>query len=150
MKICISSIGSSIRSSGKGQCGDTGRPLHRKLHSESNKRQLDINSSSLQGNEDGHKPRASPQKPLASASTSYEGHETEENQPNQSTKGRQTGRVGTYKREGNVSLASFGIKTKRDKKGQKVDLTKSLSQMLPYVVLATAVAALTQPASFAW
>jgi hypothetical protein len=150
MKMHISSIGSSICSSGKGQCGDTGRPLHRKLHSESNKRQLDINSSSLQGNEDGHKTRASPQKPLASASTSYEGHETEETQPSQSTKGRQTGRVGTYKREGNVSLASFGIKTKRDKKGQKVDLTKSLSQMLPYVVLATAVAALTQPASFAW
>jgi len=63
---------------------------------------------------------------------------------------RHKGRVGTYIREGNVSLASFGIKVKRDKKGKKVDLTKSLSQMLPYVVLATAVAALTQPSSFAW
>ncbi|CAK9216101.1 unnamed protein product [Sphagnum troendelagicum] len=60
------------------------------------------------------------------------------------------GRVGIYKREGNVSLASFGIKSKKDKHGNKVDLTKSLSQMLPYIVTATAASALIQPASFAW
>jgi hypothetical protein len=51
---------------------------------------------------------------------------------------REMGRVGIYKREGNVSLASFGIKFKKDKNGKKVDLTKSLSQMLPYIVTATA------------
>jgi hypothetical protein len=63
---------------------------------------------------------------------------------------REMGRVGIYKREGNVSLASFGIKSKKDKYGNKVDLTKSLSQMLPYIVTATAASALIQPASFAW
>lgn len=63
---------------------------------------------------------------------------------------REMGRVGIYKREGNVSLASFGIKFKKDKNGKKVDLTKSLSQMLPYIVTATAASALIQPASFAW
>eukprot|EP00246_Nothoceros_aenigmaticus_P018237 TRINITY_DN9469_c0_g1_i1.p1 TRINITY_DN9469_c0_g1~~TRINITY_DN9469_c0_g1_i1.p1 ORF type:complete len:467 (-),score=44.14 TRINITY_DN9469_c0_g1_i1:308-1708(-) len=60
------------------------------------------------------------------------------------------GRVGTYKREGNISLASFGIKAKRDTNGKTLNLTKSLSKLLPYVVVATAVAALTHPASFAW
>ncbi|KAL2652409.1 hypothetical protein R1flu_020537 [Riccia fluitans] len=64
-------------------------------------------------------------------------------------KGR-VGRVGKFRREGNVSLASFGIKTKRNRQGQPIDITKSLSKMLPFVVAATAVAALTKPASFAW
>ncbi|KAL3677438.1 hypothetical protein R1sor_027386 [Riccia sorocarpa] len=64
-------------------------------------------------------------------------------------KGR-VGRVGKFRREGNVSLASFGIKTKKNRHGQPIDITKSLSKMLPFVVAATAVAALTKPASFAW
>ncbi|KAG6553578.1 hypothetical protein Mapa_004492 [Marchantia paleacea] len=64
-------------------------------------------------------------------------------------KGR-VGRVGKFRREGNVSLASFGIKMKKNRKGQEIDVTKSLSKMLPFVVAMTAAAALTKPASFAW
>lgn len=63
---------------------------------------------------------------------------------------RHKGRVGTCNREGNVSMASFGIKVKKYKKGKKVDISKTLSKMLPYVVAGTAIAALTQPASFTW
>ena len=123
----------------RGPSGDKSRPP-----SEKSKRHLDGCNS--KGNEDGFKPLASSsQNPLAS--TSYEG---QEQATIEMTRARHKGRVGTYIREGNVSLASFGIKVKRDKKGQKVDLTKSLSQLLPYVVLATAVSALAQPASFAW
>lgn len=111
---------------------------------EKSKRHLD--GGNCKGNEDGFKPLASSsQNPLTS--TSYEG---QEQAAIEMCRARHKGRVGTYIREGNVSLASFGIKVKRDKKGQKVDLTKSLSQLLPYVVLATAVSALAQPASFAW
>lgn len=64
-------------------------------------------------------------------------------------KGR-VGRVGKFRREGNVSLTSFGIKIKKNRNGQEIDVTKSLSKMLPFVVAMTAVAALTKPASFAW
>ena len=121
----------------RGPSGEKSRPS-----CEKSKRHLD--AGNLKGNEDGFKPLASSShNPLAS--TSYEGEVAIE-----MCKARHKGRVGTYIREGNVSLASFGIKVKRDKKGQKVDITKSLSQLLPYVVLATGISALTQPASFAW
>ena len=123
----------------RGPSGDKNRPS-----CEKSKRHLD--GGNCKGNEDGFKPLASSsQNPLTS--TSYEG---QEQAAIEMCRARYKGRVGTYIREGNVSLASFGIKVKRDKKGQKVDLTKSLSQLLPYVVLATAVSALAQPASFAW
>lgn len=131
------------------RAGDNGRSLHRKRWTEQYRSYLDNNSSSVQGSEDGLKLSASSaQNPVTS--TYYEGHDTQEDQAIHLCRARHKGRVGTYEREGNVSLASFGIKFKKDKMGKKVDLTKSLSQMLPYVVLATAVAALTQPASFAW
>jgi BASS family bile acid:Na+ symporter len=130
----------------KGSSGDKGKLTHNKQPCEKIKRHLNVNGGSPQGNEDGHKPLGSSfQKPAAS--TSYEG---QQEGTIEIRRARHKGRVGTYIREGNVSLASFGIKVKRDKKGQKVDVTKSLSQLLPYVVLATAVSALTQPASFAW
>lgn len=121
----------------RGTSGDQSGPSHHKQFCEKSKRHLDVNAGNSQA--------TSSQNPRAS--TSYEGQEVA---AIEMVRARHKGRVGTYIREGNVSLASFGIKVKRDKKGQKVDLTKSLSQMLPYVVLATAVAALTQPASFAW
>ncbi|KAL2935690.1 putative sodium/metabolite cotransporter BASS3 chloroplastic [Bienertia sinuspersici] len=63
------------------------------------------------------------------------------------------GRVGLQRREGNVSLLSFGV----DSNNQScVDDSKSggssqiLSAMLPFVVVATAVAALSQPSTFTW
>ncbi|KAJ7537313.1 hypothetical protein O6H91_11G000800 [Diphasiastrum complanatum] len=65
-------------------------------------------------------------------------------------KAHDKGRVGIYTREGNISLASFGLKLKRDRQGQNIDITKSLSMMLPYIVVATAVIALSNPASFSW
>jgi hypothetical protein len=60
------------------------------------------------------------------------------------------GRVGTCNREGNASMASFGMKVKKHKIGKKADLSKALSKMLPFIVAGTAIAALTQPASFTW
>lgn len=127
----------------RGPPGDKSRSCHHKQFCDKSKRNLDVNA----GN-----PLASSSQ-NARASTSYEEKEVaaiEVSSAIEMVRARHKGRVGTYIREGNVSLASFGIKVKRDKKGKKVDLTKSLSQMLPYVVLATAVAALTQPSSFAW
>lgn len=121
----------------RGHPRDNSRSCNHKEYSEKNKRHRDVNASNSE-----------PCSKSSRTSTSYEGQQ--EVASIEMVRARHKGRVGTYIREGNVSLASFGIKVKRDKKGQKVDLTKSLSQMLPYVVLATAVAALTQPASFAW
>lgn len=62
------------------------------------------------------------------------------------------GRVGLQWREGNSSLLSFGIKVKPSgtTEGSKSDASQALSAMLPFVVAATAVAALAQPATFAW
>ncbi|KAK4799624.1 hypothetical protein SAY86_024989 [Trapa natans] len=62
------------------------------------------------------------------------------------------GRVGLQWREGNSSLLSFGIKVKPSgaTEGFKADASQALSAMLPFVVAATAVAALAQPATFTW
>ncbi|CAM6102469.1 unnamed protein product [Calypogeia fissa] len=60
------------------------------------------------------------------------------------------GRVGTCKTEGNVSKVTFGIKMRKYNRGRKADISKTLSKLLPYVVAGTAIAALTQPASFTW
>lgn len=60
------------------------------------------------------------------------------------------GRVGTCKREGNVSKITFGIKMRKCNKGRTADISKTLSELLPYVVAGTAVTALTQPTSFTW
>eukprot|EP00850_Spirogloea_muscicola_P018507 SM000170S02679 [mRNA] locus=s170:173700:176449:- [translate_table: standard] len=60
------------------------------------------------------------------------------------------GKVGICERQGNVSLALFGRKGKRDKLGRKFDLAKALSQMLPIVVVATAAVALSHPPAFTW
>lgn len=121
----------------RGPPRDKSRSCNHTEYSEKNKRHRDVNAGNSKACSKSSR-----------TSTSYEGQQ--EVASIEMVRARHKGRVGTYIREGNVSLASFGIKVKRDKKGQKVDLTKSLSQMLPYVVLATAVAALTQPASFAW
>lgn len=64
--------------------------------------------------------------------------------------GGKVGRVGTHDRQGNVSLASFGIRPRKSLGIRNMDFTKSLSGLLPYVVVATAIAALVQPSTFAW
>ncbi|KAL6211021.1 hypothetical protein ACLB2K_016249 [Fragaria x ananassa] len=64
------------------------------------------------------------------------------------------GRVGLQWREGNSSLLSFGINppTAMPKGAEQSgeDSSQVLSAMLPFVVAATAVAALAQPATFTW
>lgn len=60
------------------------------------------------------------------------------------------GRVGLQKREGNVSLLSFGNKQQVISEADGTDSSQVLSAMLPFVVAATAVAALAQPATFTW
>ncbi|XXG47005.1 hypothetical protein AAC387_Pa02g1718 [Persea americana] len=62
------------------------------------------------------------------------------------------GRVGWQRRHGNVSLLSFGSNPKLvSDDEEKADSTSQfLSAMLPYVVAATAVAALVNPATFTW
>lgn len=63
-----------------------------------------------------------------------------------------SGKVGVYGRLGNVAMASFGLKERLPFKKQvgKMDVSKALSRMLPFVVCATAVASLTYPPSFSW
>ncbi|KAF2292521.1 hypothetical protein GH714_025135 [Hevea brasiliensis] len=58
------------------------------------------------------------------------------------------GRVGLQRREGNVSLLYFGINP--DAEVSKTDASQVLSAMLPFVVAATAIAALAQPSTFTW
>lgn len=58
------------------------------------------------------------------------------------------GRVGSQRREGNVSLLHFGINPNAEV--AKTDSSQVLSAMLPFVVAATAIAALAQPATFTW
>ncbi|KAF3773922.1 putative sodium/metabolite cotransporter [Nymphaea thermarum] len=58
------------------------------------------------------------------------------------------GRVGRQRREGNVSLLSFGVVGPQD--SGKTDPSKLLSGMLPYIVAATAAAALVNPGTFSW
>ncbi|XP_062022090.1 probable sodium/metabolite cotransporter BASS3, chloroplastic [Rosa rugosa] len=64
------------------------------------------------------------------------------------------GRVGSQRREGNSSLLSFGINppTAMSKGAEQSgeDSSQVLSAMLPFVVAATAIAALAQPATFTW
>ncbi|GAV70744.1 SBF domain-containing protein [Cephalotus follicularis] len=61
------------------------------------------------------------------------------------------GRVGSQRRYGNVSLLSFGtMNTNGVADVDKADSSQLLSAMLPFVVAATAAAALTQPATFTW
>ncbi|XP_042512432.1 probable sodium/metabolite cotransporter BASS3, chloroplastic [Macadamia integrifolia] len=60
------------------------------------------------------------------------------------------GRVGAQRRDGNVSLLSFGINPVSISKQVKSDPSQLLSAMLPFVVAVTAVAALSQPATFSW
>eukprot|EP00262_Sarcandra_glabra_P005317 TRINITY_DN16757_c0_g2_i1.p1 TRINITY_DN16757_c0_g2~~TRINITY_DN16757_c0_g2_i1.p1 ORF type:complete len:415 (-),score=28.34 TRINITY_DN16757_c0_g2_i1:456-1700(-) len=60
------------------------------------------------------------------------------------------GRVGAQRREGNVSILSFGINPRSFSDGAKPNSSQALSGLLPYIVAATAVAALVQPATFSW
>lgn len=62
------------------------------------------------------------------------------------------GRVGLQRRLGNISLLSFGVDTGNQISGDdsKGGSSQNLSAMLPFVVVATAVAALSQPSSFTW
>ncbi|KAJ7961673.1 Sodium Bile acid symporter family [Quillaja saponaria] len=59
------------------------------------------------------------------------------------------GRVGWQRREGNVSLLSFGINPDAVAE-DKGDSSQILSAMLPFVVAVTAIAALAQPSTFTW
>lgn len=58
------------------------------------------------------------------------------------------GRVGMQRREGNFSLLNFGYG--HNAEVAKTDSSQLLSAMLPFVVAATAVAALVQPSTFTW
>ncbi|XP_077227902.1 sodium Bile acid symporter family [Tasmannia lanceolata] len=60
------------------------------------------------------------------------------------------GRVGLQRREGNVSLLSFGANPSTFSEESKTDSSQILSGMLPFVVAATAVTALANPATFTW
>lgn len=57
------------------------------------------------------------------------------------------GRVGFQRRQGNISLLSFGP-TQADVAND--DSPQLLSALLPFVVAATAVAALAKPSTFIW
>ncbi|KAL9243098.1 hypothetical protein vseg_017026 [Gypsophila vaccaria] len=64
------------------------------------------------------------------------------------------GRVGLQRREGNVNLLSFGASQVSGDVGSSVGggggVSQVLSALLPFVVVATAVAALSQPSTFTW
>lgn len=63
------------------------------------------------------------------------------------------GRVGLQRREKNVSLLSFGVNNTNNQisgDDSKSDSSQILSAMLPFVVAATAIAALSQPSTFTW
>ncbi|XP_034689570.1 probable sodium/metabolite cotransporter BASS3, chloroplastic [Vitis riparia] len=60
------------------------------------------------------------------------------------------GRVGFHRREGNVSILSFGINPGPISEIPTTDSSQLLSALLPFVVAATAVAALAQPSTFTW
>ncbi|XP_062081123.1 probable sodium/metabolite cotransporter BASS3, chloroplastic [Humulus lupulus] len=63
------------------------------------------------------------------------------------------GRVGSQRREGQSSLLSFGINpptTISEDAEKGGDSSQFLSAMLPFVVAATAIAALAQPSTFTW
>ncbi|KAG9447441.1 hypothetical protein H6P81_013569 [Aristolochia fimbriata] len=56
------------------------------------------------------------------------------------------GKVGAQRREGNISFLGFGTNSG----AQKMDPSQILSALLPFIVAATAVAALVNPATFTW
>lgn len=65
------------------------------------------------------------------------------------------GRVGWHRREGSASLLSFGAGPGELLAGSgghqsSADLSQALSALLPFVVAATAVSALVNPATFSW
>ncbi|XP_074567755.1 putative sodium/metabolite cotransporter BASS3, chloroplastic [Curcuma longa] len=65
------------------------------------------------------------------------------------------GRVGWHRREGSASLLSFGAGPRELLAGggghqASDDLSQALSALLPFVVAATAVSALANPATFSW
>ncbi|GMN50200.1 hypothetical protein TIFTF001_019347 [Ficus carica] len=65
------------------------------------------------------------------------------------------GRVGSQRREGQASLLSFGINHTptaaiSEAVTKSSDSSQVLSALLPFVVAATAIAALAQPATFTW
>ncbi|XP_072950724.1 probable sodium/metabolite cotransporter BASS3, chloroplastic [Typha angustifolia] len=67
------------------------------------------------------------------------------------------GRVGWHRREGNASLLSFGatsegfsVSGNGDAPAAASDPSQAISGLLPFVVAATAVAALGNPATFSW
>ncbi|XP_024024209.1 probable sodium/metabolite cotransporter BASS3, chloroplastic [Morus notabilis] len=63
------------------------------------------------------------------------------------------GRVGSQRREGQASLLSFGINPPTaisETANKSSDSSQLLSAMLPFVVAATAIAALAQPSTFTW
>ena len=65
------------------------------------------------------------------------------------------GRVGSQRREGQASLLSFGINHTptaaiSEAATKSSDSSQVLSALLPFVVAATAIAALAQPATFTW
>lgn len=60
------------------------------------------------------------------------------------------GRIGSRRREGNGSSLSFGIEPGGVTEVAKSDSSQVLSAMLPFVVAATAIAALARPSTFTW
>ncbi|GMH25818.1 hypothetical protein Nepgr_027661 [Nepenthes gracilis] len=61
------------------------------------------------------------------------------------------GKVGLHRREGNISLLSFGENSSNQvSRVSKTDSSQILSAMLPFVVAATAVVALSRPSAFTW
>lgn len=109
----MNDLSASVFATDRGPPGDKSRPCHLKQFCDKSKRNLDVNA--------GNSLASSSQN--ARASTSYEEKEvaaTEVSSAIEMVRARHKGRVGTYIREGNVSLASFGIKVKRDKKGKKL------------------------------
>lgn len=60
------------------------------------------------------------------------------------------GRVGSQRRERNASFLSFGNDQSIGLTEKNNDLSQILSAMLPFVVAATAIAALAQPSTFTW
>nr|GLL30846.1 probable sodium/metabolite cotransporter BASS3, chloroplastic [Ipomoea trifida] len=62
------------------------------------------------------------------------------------------GKAGWHRREGNLSLLSFGESRRNIAVGveKKADVSQVLSALLPFVVALTSIAALSQPATFSW
>nr|GMD67015.1 probable sodium/metabolite cotransporter BASS3, chloroplastic [Ipomoea batatas] len=62
-----------------------------------------------------------------------------------------TGKVGWHRRDGNLSWLSFGKNHRIVAAGEgKADSSEVLSALLPFVVVLTAVSALSYPYTFTW